>query len=90
MQFEAVVSPDVNKFLDEIVHHFGGVVGRGRDPQPFLAQRHCRVVDGLDVNIVLGHQLIAQFRGKSGVSDLCSNMKTVITSRIIAIMSRKW
>ena len=56
--------------LHEDVHHLLGVV-RGRShSEQLLAARHCRVVDSLDVDAVLGHDVV----GKLGAGGRFSHL----------------
>lgn len=55
---------------EEVVHHLGGVVRGGGDPQQLLPPGHRRVVDGLDVDVVSAHELVTDFCVLSSVCHL--------------------
>jgi len=70
LELEAVVDPDLTDGVDEVVHHVSGVVRRGRKAQQLLAARHRRVVDRLQVDIVLRHQIIRKLHDQLWIADL--------------------
>ena len=54
---------------NEVVHVFGGVPWGDREPQPLLTAGNGGVVDGLDVDSVVGEQRIRSDLGQYRVSD---------------------
>ena len=69
-QLESVVDPDAPSGVDEAVDHVDGVVRGRRDAQQLVTTRHRRVVDRLQVDAVLGHQLIGQLHHQLRIADL--------------------
>ena len=60
----------LRELTQEEVHHLRCVVrGRG-NPQELLPTRHCWVINGLDVDIMPGHQLITDFCVLSSIGNL--------------------
>ena len=65
-----MVEPRRHHRVNEVVHHIAAVVrGRGHSEQ-LLAARDRRVVDRLDVDAVLVHQVVGEFRHEYRVADL--------------------
>ena len=54
-ELQAIFKPDREHGIDQVVHHVLRVVRGGGHTQQLLSARHCRVVDGLDVDGVLVH-----------------------------------
>jgi len=70
MKVKAVAAPDLDKTVNKVVHHGGRVVrGRG-DTQAFLTEGHGRVIDGLDVDVVVAHEVVTQFGGQCCITNL--------------------
>ena len=65
----ALASPDVHKRRDQRLHVLFGMVGGGRDPQPFLPAWDGRVVDRLDVDGVFAQQQLADATTQMSVAD---------------------
>ena len=61
--------PHVDQRFRQRVDQRVVVIGRRRDAQPFLAARHGRIVDRLDVDAVLGEQQVARRLALLGVAD---------------------
>lgn len=62
----------LHQLTEEEVHHLRGVVRGGSDPQELLPTRHRGVVDGLDVDVMPGHQFVTDFCVFSSIGDLRS------------------
>jgi len=58
---------------NEVVHLFGGVPRSNREPQPLLATSNGGVVDGLDIDTVVGEQGVRSDLGQHRVSDQNGN-----------------
>ena len=55
-----------------MVHHDDRVMRGRSQTKKFFASRHSRVVDRLNVDAVLRHQIIGQFYNQLRVTDLCN------------------
>lgn len=60
VKLQSVVQPHLLRRVDEVLHHFDGVVWSRSDAQQLLSTRHRRVVDWLQVYAVLQHQFVCQ------------------------------
>lgn len=70
LQLQSVGEPDVEDGVHKEVHHLRSVVRSGSEAQQFLAARHRRVIDRLEVDAVLGHQIVRQFDNHNRITDL--------------------
>lgn len=70
LQLQSVGEPDVEDGVHKEVHHLRSVVRSGSEAQQFLAARHRRVIDRLEVDAVLGHQIVRQFDDHNRITNL--------------------
>lgn len=70
LQFEPIGQPDVQDGVDEEVHQLRSVVGGRCKAQKFLAARHSRVVDRLEIDAVFRHQIVGQFDNHHRITNL--------------------
>jgi len=77
LQLQAVFEPGGHHGVDEVVHHVAAVVWGGGDAQEFLAPRHGREVDGLDVDAVFVHQGVGQLHHQHRISNLGQRARSV-------------
>lgn len=78
VKVKVVELPDVHHSFDKLVHHVFGVVGGGCHPQALWPPGHRWVIYGLDIDIMLAHEVIGQLCTQGSVSHLECQTKTTI------------
>lgn len=62
LQLQAHLLPGLHQLFNKIVHHLWGVVRRGGNAEKLIPPGYSRVVDGLDVDVVLAHHDVTHQR----------------------------
>ena len=70
IKYLTIVEPDRQSGVDELVHHVLSMVRGRRHAQQLLAPGNRRVVDRLNVDPVLAHQIVGQLSAHFRISNL--------------------